>query len=177
MSTKTSLTYADYVAIPYDGLRHEIIDGDPFMNPAPNLYHQHVSRHLQLQLLLKIELAGLGVVINAPVDLQLSEHDIVQPDLVFVSLAKRWIITPTRIKGIPDLVVEILSPSNSKHDTKLKRTLYERCGVPEYWIVFPEDHQFLQLVLVDGVYRETLCDSEVLMAIEPHTQVDLKKVW
>lgn len=177
MSAKTSMTYADYVAIPYDGLQHEIIDGDHFVNPAPNLYHQHVSRHLQHQLLLKIELAGLGVVINAPVDLQLSEHDIVQPDLVFVSLAQRWIMTPTRIKGIPDLVVEILSPSNSKHDTELKRSLYERCGVPEYWIVFPEDHQLLQLVLVDGVYRETLCDSEVVMTREPRTRVDLQMVW
>lgn len=177
MSTKTSLTYADYVAIPHDGLRHEIIDGDHFVNPAPNLYHQHVSRHLQLQLLLKIELAGLGVVVNAPVDLQLGEHDIVQPDLVFVSAGRRWIMTPTRIKGIPDLVVEIVSPSNTKHDTKLKRSLYERSGVPEYWIVFPEDHQLLQLVLVDGVYRETLCEAEVTMAVEPHTRVDLQKVW
>ena len=86
-------------------------------------------------------------------------------------------MTPTRIKGIPDLVVEILSPSNSKHDTQLKRALYERCGVPEYWIVFPEDHQLLQLVLVDGGYLETLCDSEVVMTIEPHTRVDLQKVW
>ncbi|MCY2984413.1 MAG: Uma2 family endonuclease [Planctomycetota bacterium] len=177
MSTKTNLTYADYVAIPDDGCRHEIIDGDHFVNPAPNLYHQHVSRHLQLQLLHHIELAGLGVVINAPVDLQLGEHDIVQPDLVFVSHARRWIMTPSRIKGIPDLVVEILSPSNSEHDTKLKRSLYESFGVPEYWIVFPDDHQLLQLVLAGGVYVETLCNMEVVMSVSPHTRVDLKKVW
>lgn len=177
MTTKTGLTYADYAAIPSDGKRHEIIDGEHFVNPVPNLYHQRVSRHLQLQLMNAIELKRLGVVINAPVDVQLSDHDIVQPDLVFVSNDRRWIMTPTRIRGIPDMVAEILSPSNSKHDTELKRELYQRCGIPEYWILFPDDHQLLQLVLVDGVYRETICESQVVMSVPPRVTVDLLQVW
>lgn len=75
---KSRWDYAAYAAIPPDGKRHEIIDGDHFVNPVPNLYHQEVSRHIQFQLYTQIELADLGKVINAPVDLQLSDHDIVQ---------------------------------------------------------------------------------------------------
>lgn len=66
MSTKTSLTYQDYVAMPQDGLRHEIVDGEHFVSPAPSLYHQHVSRHLQLQLMLEYELKGHGWVFKPP---------------------------------------------------------------------------------------------------------------
>jgi Uma2 family endonuclease len=177
VSTKAALTYADYAAIPADGLRHEIIDGEHIVNPAPNLYHQHVSRHLQHQLFMEVELKGLGVVINSPVDLQLGPHDIVQPDLVFVSIGRKSILTPSKIKGVPDLVVEILSPSNTKHDTIVKRQLYERSGISEYWIVDPEDHTLLQLVLDNGVYREVACHDEVIMAVSPHVRVDLKLVW
>ena len=77
--------YETYAAIPTDGKKHEIIGGDHVVNPAPNLYHQEVSRLLQFQLYQSIELKELGVVINAPVDVQLSDHDIVQPDLVIVT--------------------------------------------------------------------------------------------
>lgn len=177
MSTKTALTYADYAAIPADGLRHEIIDGEHIVNPTPNLYHQHVSRHLQHQLLMEIELKGFGIVVNSPVDLQLGPHDIVQPDLVFVSTDRKSILTPTKIKGVPDLVVEILSPSNTKHDTIVKRRLYERMGISEYWIVDPEEHSLLQLVYTNGAYREVACHDEVTMTIAPHVRVDLKRIW
>lgn len=177
VSTRTFLTYADYAAIPTDRLRHEVIDGDHIVNPAPSLYHQYVSRHLQLQLMTEIELKGLGVVINAPVDLQLSLHDVVQPDLVFVSQAHKSIMTPSKIKGVPDLVIEILSPSNTEHDTLVKRRLYERCGIPEYWIVDPEDHALLQLVLENGTFREVACQNEVVMFVPPHVRVDLKRIW
>ena len=170
-------TYQTYAAIPQDGLRHEIIGGEHFVNPAPNLYHQTVSRRLQFQLYTAIELAELGVVFYAPVDVQLADHDIVQPDLVIVTKAKSYILTPTKIKGIPDLLVEILSPSNSKHDLVTKRNAYERCGVPEYWIVDPQEHQVLQLVLKDGAYVEQWASERLQMAVPPHTQVDLTKVW
>ncbi len=115
---------ASYAAIPPDGKRHEIIDGEHFVNPSPNLYHQEVSRHISFQLYTQIELAGLGKVIDATIDLQLSNHDIVQPDLVMITLARKQIMTPTKIKGVPDLVVEVLSPSNADHDLKTKRRSY-----------------------------------------------------
>jgi len=116
-------------------------------------------------------------VINAPVDLQLSNHDIVQPDLVVVTLERKQIMTPTKIKGVPDLVVEILSPSNPDHDLKTKRKLYEDSGIAEYWIVLPDEHQVLQLVLHDGRYIESIETKWITMKVPPHATVDLTRVW
>lgn len=169
--------YEAYAAIPDDGRRHEIIGGDHFVNPAPSLYHQEVSRHIQFQLYTEIELMELGVVINAPVDVQLSDHDIVQPDLVIVTHQRSHILTPIKVKGIPDLLIEILSPSNPNHDLKTKRRLYECVGIPEYWIVSPEEHQVLQLVLADGKYTESTEAESITMKVSPHVTVDLTKVW
>ncbi len=170
--------YEAYASIPFDGRRHEVIAGEHHVNPAPSLYHQEVSRHLQYQLISLIELRELGVVINAPVDVQLTDHDIVQPDLVVVTRPREHILTPTKVKGVPDLIVEILSPSNPGHDLRTKRELYQRCGVPEYWIVFPDEHQVLQLTLGDGaVYREHTETASITMAVPPNVTVDLEKVW
>lgn len=169
--------YESYAEIPYDGQRHEIIAGEHFVNAAPNLYHQHVSRHIQFQLFTAIELSGLGFVINAPIDVELSERDIVQPDLVVVRKARSEILVPTRLQGIPDLVVEILSPSNSDYDLTTKRQLYERCGVPEYWIVDPVEHKAIKLILQGGVYQETVWTDEIVFDLPPVFRVDLTKVW
>ena len=175
--TNSGWTYDAYAAIPYDGMRHEIIDGGHFVNPAPGLYHQQISRRLQFQLYTAIELTELGVVINAPVDVQLTDHDIVQPDLVIITKSNRHIMTPTKVKGTPDLLIEILSPSNPNHDLKTKHHAYERCRVPEYWIVFPDEHQVLQLTLSDGRYTERTLNESITMSVPPHVEVNLRQVW
>lgn len=169
--------YEAYAAIPNDGKRHEIIDGDHFVNPAPNIYHQQISRRIQFQLYQTIELAELGVVINAPVDVQLSDYDIVQPDIVVVTKPRFHIITPTKVKGVPDLIIEILSPSNPNHDLKTKRALYLRERVPEYWIVFPTEHKLLQLILRENEYEEHEFTESITMSVPPQAAVDLTKVW
>lgn len=169
--------YAAYAAIPADGKRHEIIHGEHFVNPTPDLYHQEVSRHIKFQLYTQIELTGLGKVIDAPVDLQLSNHDIVQPDLVIVTKERKHILTPTKIKGVPDLVIEVLSPSNPDHDLKTKRQLYESVCIPEYWIVLPDEHQILQLLLVEGRYADSIERQSITMKVAPHATVDLTRVW
>ena len=170
-------TYEQYALIPNDGLRHEIVNGAHFMNPAPNLYHQTVSRRIQFQLYRVIEIAGKGVVFNAPVDVQLSNRDIVQPDLVVIETSRQKIMTPTKIKGIPNLLVEILSPSNADYDLKKKRELYERSGVPEYWIVLPDEQQLIQLSLIDGRYQESFHHDAITMIEPPQATVDLTQVW
>ena len=157
MSTETrtsgKLGYAHYVCFPDDGRRHEIIGGDHFVNPAPSTYHQTVSRRLHFQLYTQIELREMGVVFYAPVDVQLSEHDIVQPDLVVVLRARQTIITPSKIKGTPDLIVEIVSPTSAGADRSLKKELYGRSGVPEYWIADPFEHTLEQFVWEAGEYQ------------------------
>ncbi len=174
---QTKLTYREYACFPEDGRRHEIIDGVHYVNPAPSTYHQTVSRLIQFQLMTQIELTGAGKVFDAPVDLHLTPHDVVQPDIVIV-MNDRNIITPTKIKGVPNLVIEILSPSSEKNDRELKFSLYEKSKVDEYWIVDPHDHEVDQHVLVDGKYQMTRHQTSITcQRIEPAAVVDLTKVW
>ena len=183
MSSTSRWTYDQYAKIPLDGLRHEIMDGAHVVNAAPNLYHQTVSRRLLFQLYSEIELAGLGQVFDAPVDVQLSPHDIVQPDLVVVTTAREAILTPAKIDGPPDLVIEIVSPSNPDHERVHKRALYQRFGIPEYWIVDPERRDVEQCLLQEnGQYTSTrhtgtITTGTITMVTPPQTQVDLHQVW
>lgn len=173
------LNYQEYVLFPADGNRHEIIDGRHYTNAAPNPRHQAISRHIQFQLYEQIELQGHGEVINAPIDLQLSESNIVQPDLVVV-LKENHIVKATKIKGIPDLVIEILSPSNRTHDLELKMRLYEQFRIPEFWIVDPEEENVLRFRLTqDGRFSQAEIHTANIswQAAFGTACVDLKRVW
>ena len=170
-------TYEDYAKLPEDGLRHEIIHGEHFVNPSPSTQHQHVSKRLQYQLYTKIELAGLGLLYNAPIDVQLSEFDIVQPDIVIILNENVRKITPTKIKVAPHLVVEILSPSTSGNDRTIKKDLYERSGVNEYWIVDPYEQQVEQWILRDGKYALETQAKVIRLSFVSDVEVDFDSVW
>jgi Uma2 family endonuclease len=175
---KTLLTYSDYVHFPEDGKRHEIIGGVHYVTPSPATKHQRVSRWAQFQLFEQIEVPGLGEVINAPMDLVLSDTDVVQPDLLVVLKKNRLIITPKHVRGVPDLVVEITSPSTEKRDLELKKNLYQGFGVPEYWVVLTEEDTVEKYVL-DGrayVLAGRFRDSIEFGGISG-VKVDLTKVW
>lgn len=134
-SAARKLTYEDYVQIPEDGYRHEIIAGEELMTPAPEVPHQRASRILGRILDDHIGRHALGEVFHAPIDVVLSEVDIVQPDLIFVSAERAAIITRKNIQGAPDLVVELTFPSTAATDRGRKAVLYAEKGVREYWIV------------------------------------------
>jgi Uma2 family endonuclease len=138
------LTYDDYVLFPEDGLRHEVIDGEHSVTPAPSLRHQAVSRRFTSSLNPFIEFHQLGELFAAPTDVVLSRQDVIQPDLVFVSRERLHILTGQNIQGAPDLVIEILSESTRRSDEGPKLALYERFGVREYWLANP----FLKTVTV-----------------------------
>lgn len=171
------LNYDDYAKIPQDGMRHEIIDGVHIVNAAPSTVHQHVSKRLQYQLYTKVELAGLGVLFNAPVDVQLSEFDIVQPDLVIILNENVRKITPTKIKVAPNLVVEILSPSTSELDHTLKKDLFERSGVQEYWIVDPFEQNIEQWILTDGKFLQAPSADPIVLKIAPGVSIAKESIW
>jgi Uma2 family endonuclease len=177
MTTPGKLTYADLVATPADGKRYEIIDGKLYVNASPSTYHQQVSRRLQYQLYTQIELTGRGQVIDAPMDVLLGVNDIVEPDLIVILQARRAIIKEPNIQGAPDLLVEILSPSTRGVDRGEKRRLYERSGVPEYWLVDPETNTVDQLVLERGRYGLARCREAIEFPGLPGVRVDLTQVW
>lgn len=134
-SETKKLTYADYEMMPADGFRHEILDGEELMTPAPNPDHQAVVVNLTALLRDHTKARRLGRVFVAPTDVVLSEHDLVQPDLLFVAETRAHIVGSKNIEGAPDLVIEVLSPSTETVDRVQKRALYDRSGVREYWMV------------------------------------------
>jgi len=130
-------TYEDYRTAPPDK-RYELLDGDLLMVPAPNLRHQRVQMALSTQLNVFIEERGLGKLFSAPCDVVLSDTDVVQPDLLFVSREREHLLSGgENVQGAPDLVVEILSPATADRDRGRKRDLYGGHGVTEYWLVDP----------------------------------------
>ena len=131
------LTYEDYCAAPADK-RYELLDGELIMVPAPNLKHQQVQVRLGQCLWRFIRDHKLGEMFYAPCDVVLSDNDIVQPDLLFVSREREHLLSGGKnVQGAPDLAVEILSPSSAEQDRGKKRVLYGQHGVTEYWLVDP----------------------------------------
>lgn len=140
MPTQThgiKFTYEDYLLFPEDGRRHELIDGERFMTPSPSTRHQRISHNLDCFLGVHVRSAKAGQLFHAPMDVVLSDLDVVQPDLLFVSSERAAIVAEKNIQGPPDLVIEIISETTRKTDETVKRKLYERYGVREYWIVDP----------------------------------------
>ena len=135
--SKIKFTYEDYRNTPEDK-RYELLDGELVMVPSPKEQHQRLSIKLAMRLQQFVEETGMGYVYTAPFDVVLSDTDVVQPDLLFVSRERRQIITDDNIQGAPDVVVEILSQSTAERDRTYKRSLYARYGVQEYWIADPE---------------------------------------
>ena len=133
------LTYDDFVLFPDDGKRHELIDGEHYVTPSPNLKHQKVAGNLHLLIGVWLEDHPIGQIFFAPFDVVFSRFDVVEPDLLYVSEARAAeVLTSANVKGAPDLVIEIGSPGTRKRDETIKRHLYERSGVSEYWVVDPE---------------------------------------
>ena len=156
---KAKLTYADYAKTPEDE-RWELIDGELIMPPSPKEAHQSVQVDLGAPMHLFARKKDLGRVYFAPFDVKLSDTDTLQPDLLFVSKERLHIITEDNVQGAPDLVVEIRSPSTARQDWTVKREIYARHGVKEYWLVDPEAATVSVLLLdsgklkVVGVYGE-----------------------
>jgi Uma2 family endonuclease len=134
----TKLTYEDFALFRDDGKRHELIDGEHFVTPSPATRHQAIARNLTGLLFAFLRGRDAGAIFPAPYDVVLTPHDVVEPDLLFVSVARRAIVTEANVQGAPDLAVEILSPASRRLDEILKRDLYDRAGVVEYWVVDPD---------------------------------------
>jgi Uma2 family endonuclease len=132
------LTYEDYLLIPEDGKRHEIIDGEHYVSAAPFVRHQRVVHRLDVRLGSYVEAHPVGEILPAPTDVVLSPHDVVEPDLIFISNERSSIVEEKNIQGAPDLVIEIHSTSSRRIDRGAKRRAYERWGVLEYWMLDPE---------------------------------------
>ncbi len=138
-SSRVKLTYDDFVLFPDDGKRHEIIDGEHYVTPSPNTRHQQVSGVLFALIWNYLEAHPIGRIFDAPFDIVFSDFDVVEPDLLYMSNERAAaILTAKHVRGTPELIVEIGSPKTRRRDETVKRRLYERSGVLEYWVVDPD---------------------------------------
>jgi Uma2 family endonuclease len=136
--TGVKLTWDDYVQFPDDGKRHELIDGEHYVTASPFRRHQAIVRELLVAIANYLSAHPIGEVFGAPFDVIVSRFDVVEPDLLYVSKERAPDVLKEWVRGAPDLVIEVASESTRKRDETIKRALYERAGVLEYWIVDPE---------------------------------------
>jgi Uma2 family endonuclease len=161
------LTRDDLLAMPDDGNRYEIINGELIVTPAPLARHQRVL--LRLTLLLHSYLAehGGGELFIAPLDIVLGPNDVVEPDLLIIASEQGRVRgTENFFDGPPVLVIEIISPSSQRTDLVKKMALYARSGVPEYWTVDPQRQELTIRVLTTGTYVSAVHDAEGWIASE-----------
>ncbi|MFQ5680420.1 MAG: Uma2 family endonuclease, partial [Gemmatimonadota bacterium] len=155
----TQITWRDVQQLPDDGNRYEAIEGELYVTPAPSYRHQKISQRLEQALLRSLEEPGHGSVVDAPFGVEFpATGEGVQPDILFVSRALRGIIGDAGVRGAPDLVVEILSPTTAARDCGIKLRLYERQGVGEYWIVDPEAEEIEVWTFAEGPRAERFRD-------------------
>lgn len=177
--SRIRFNYRDYQLMPEDK-RCELIDGDFYMTPSPVTLHQRISMRIAFDLTEYVRKNNLGETFIAPMDVVLSDEDVLQPDIFYISKERKNIVTPENIRGAPDLVIEILSRSTAERDRVVKSRLYARFGVQEYWIVDP-DQKTVQVMgwSEDGfktiqVYPE---DATLHSPILPQLLLPLKPVF
>jgi Uma2 family endonuclease len=146
------LTVEDYRLLPETGPRYQLIEGDLFMAPAPNRFHQNIALNIAVILYKYLEKHPAGSVFTAPFDVYLDEINAVQPDVVFVAKGND-ILTAQGADGAPDFVVEVLSPKTAHLDKKSKRRIYARSGVKELWIIDPDTETIYMYLLQKDAER------------------------
>lgn len=151
-AARVVLSYADYAALPSDGKRYELHDGELSVTPSPGTRHQRIIGRLLVAIHTHVEERGIGEVFVAPYDVILSDTSVVQPDIVYVAAGRRGAVSDRGIEGPPTLAIEILSPSTIQIDRHTKLQLYARHRVPYYWIVDPDARMVEVYALREGNY-------------------------
>lgn len=176
----TGLTYAEYCALPDDGLRYEILEGHLVSEPSPRTAHQRFAGKLFVVLYPYVASNRLGEVFIAPLDVILDDRSVVVPDLAFVSSDRMGLVTERGIEGAPDLIVEVLSPGTARRDRVAKLRLYARHGVRHYWLADPEARIVEAFELVDASYRVSASlagDETFEPALFPGLALSLADLW
>ena len=175
---RIKFSVADYMSTP-EGSRYQLLDGEMVLAAAPSTKHQDIVGFLYATILHFLTGRSIGRVFISPTDVVLSDHDVAQPDILFVSNERASIITLANIQGSPDLVVEVLSPSTEEYDRGYKRALYARHGVLEYWLVDPDAETVETLALTDegfshvATYRR---DGNLTSPLLPGLAIELDQV-
>ena len=134
-----------------EGTLAEVINNTLYMSPAPTFEHQDLLSRLHTMMNVYVMENDLGKCVFAPVDVYLGDNNAVQPDILFIAKENTGIIKEGKVKGAPDLIVEVLS-GNKKHDLQVKKNLYETFGVKEYFIINPDNKEVISYYLSDSKF-------------------------
>ncbi len=162
----TGLTYKDLEAFPEDNFRRELIDGELIVTAAPSTRHQDVVLKLGARLLAYCEARG-GKVYVAPTDVFFSDVNVVEPDVLFVRAEHVGKVERKFVRSAPDVVVEVSSPSTRRLELQRKLELYERFGIPEYWLVDLESDRIEVYRLQEGRYAKPLLFDRAEALVSP----------
>ncbi len=177
---KKTYTYQDYLLLPDNGNRYEILEGELVMSPSPATIHQRISRRLVALLLAYVEQNRAGELFYAPYDVIFSNTNVVQPDILFVRSENSTIITEKNIQGAPDLIIEIISPATAYYDLIVKKELYETYGVNEFWLVDPSRNWVEVYELRKGKYElHTRAEKtgKIQSVVLEHFQMNLEDLF
>jgi len=175
--TAKKLTYDDYVDLPEDGNRYEIIDGELYVNPSPNTKHQRVLGRLFIALSAFVDAHDLGEVFMAPLDVVMSRNDVVQPDVLFVSSERSSVLTKANVQGAPDIAIEVLSDGTRRTDETTKLARYEQFGVREYWLVDPDDDSIRILRLSGRKFERIIVGGNITSPLLPGFSLGLRDLF
>ena len=174
------MTYAEYALLPQDRNRYEVLDGELFMTPSPSVRHQVAAFELASILRDHVSRHKLGRVLVAPMDVMLSETNIVQPDILFLRTDRVPPGDADNVRVAPNLIVEVISPSTAKEDREDKRTVYARHGVAHYWIVDPGLRTLEMYSLAGESYELTAeysGDASAASPLFPGLSIPLTQIW
>ncbi len=179
---KNNFTYQDYLLLPEDtGYHYEVLEGLLVKEPSPNVNHQRVSRRLQRILEDYFwECDSDGEVFDAPLDVTFSDITVVQPDIFYISGEQKQVLKETRVDGPPTLVVEVLSPSNSRKDRLQKLQIYQKYKVPHYWLANPKEKTLECFRLQEGIYALVAAGMEKDVVEHPDfegLEIPLENLW
>jgi Uma2 family endonuclease len=173
------MTVHDYLLLPDAGPRFQLVDGEFHMAPAPNTYHQIISRNLEWMLMTYLEKNPIGEIFHAPFDVYLSDIDVFQPDILFFSKEQHHYLDKRGATSAPWLVVEILSPRSRRLDTGPKRDVYARCGTRELWLIDPDKRELAVYLLREDAERPArlVAEKETFnSALLPGLEISLGKI-
>ncbi len=168
-----------FIALPDDGVRRELIEGEVVEMAPPTRVHQYVCQMLSFYLLGHVIERKLGMIYQSPIGMRASGISSVEPDIVFIPKGHADEFSTGRYLHQPELVIEILSPSTRDHDLLVKRLLYEKAGIQNYWIVDPEFETIEALSLVDGQYQPVAQKSDQTFCAPPfpHLEIETRKIF
>lgn len=171
--TKTRATVEDYLKTP-EGAGYQLIDGEIIEMASPSSEHQDILGYIYSELLNRLKISKLGKVYFAPLDVFLENENVLQPDLFFIKKEKYPLIEKKGLVGIPDLIIEILSPSTTYYDTKKKFNIYEKFLLKEYWLIDPEDGEVKGYFLTNDKLVQKFQDNYKINSLLLNETIDFK---